>query len=123
MKILVDDAQTPLMPKGDEKSQSLDSQITSTEAEASGGVLSTPAVRYLARQYGIVINDIRGTGKDGRVMKEDVLKYAASKGICKEEPFHSESSDDDNDLLRQEKGFLVDNADAISYEDKTIPLR
>ncbi|KAE8670366.1 Lipoamide acyltransferase component of branched-chain alpha-keto acid dehydrogenase complex [Hibiscus syriacus] len=43
----------------------------------TGGILSTPAVRNLAKEHGININDVQGSGKDGRVLKEDVLKYAA----------------------------------------------
>jgi 2-oxoisovalerate dehydrogenase E2 component (dihydrolipoyl transacylase) len=37
--------------------------------------LATPAVRGLLKEHGITIEDITGTGKEGRVMKEDVYKY------------------------------------------------
>lgn len=37
--------------------------------------LATPAVRGLLKEHDIAIEDITGTGKDGRVLKEDVLKY------------------------------------------------
>ncbi|OAG42277.1 hypothetical protein AYO21_03445 [Fonsecaea monophora] len=37
--------------------------------------LATPAVRGLLKEHGIAIEDITGTGKDGRVLKEDVLRY------------------------------------------------
>lgn len=46
---------------------------------AIGGILCTPAVRHLAEQYGINLNDVLGSGKDGRILKEDVLKYSAQK--------------------------------------------
>ncbi|KAI1458988.1 2-oxoacid dehydrogenases acyltransferase-domain-containing protein [Annulohypoxylon moriforme] len=36
---------------------------------------AVPAVRFLAKQYNIDINDIEGTGRDGRVMKEDIYKF------------------------------------------------
>ncbi|KAI3756585.1 hypothetical protein L1987_56407 [Smallanthus sonchifolius] len=43
-----------------------------------GETLTTPAVRNLAKQHGIDLNDVPGTGKHGRVQKEDILNYVAS---------------------------------------------
>lgn len=37
--------------------------------------LATPAVRHLAKKHGIDINGVHGTGKDGRVTKEDILSF------------------------------------------------
>lgn len=41
--------------------------------------ISTPAVRHLSKEHKIDINDIDGTGKDGRVMKEDILRFLQNK--------------------------------------------
>ncbi|KAF2189691.1 hypothetical protein K469DRAFT_625559 [Zopfia rhizophila CBS 207.26] len=40
--------------------------------------LATPAVRHLVKELKLNIEDIQGTGRDGRVTKEDVQKYAQS---------------------------------------------
>lgn len=37
--------------------------------------LATPAVRHLSRETGVDISEIDGTGKDGRVLKEDIYKF------------------------------------------------
>lgn len=39
--------------------------------------LATPAVRHLVKEHAIDIADIDGTGKDGRVLKEDIQKFLA----------------------------------------------
>jgi len=42
-------------------------------------VLATPAVRRIAMEYGVSLADIVGSGKEGRVLKEDILAHVASK--------------------------------------------
>lgn len=37
--------------------------------------LATPAVRHLTKELDVDITDIPGTGKDGRVLKEDIYKF------------------------------------------------
>ena len=43
------------------------------------GSLATPAVRHLSKELTVDITEIRGTGKDGRVLKEDVYKFAEDR--------------------------------------------
>eukprot|EP00967_Tisochrysis_lutea_P022477 scaffold25603_cov30-Tisochrysis_lutea.AAC.1 len=42
-------------------------------ASTSGKVLATPATRALAKQHGLDLSTLVGTGREGRVTKEDVL--------------------------------------------------
>ena len=39
---------------------------------ADGTILTTPAVRRLAREHQVDLSKVHGSGKDGRIMKDDV---------------------------------------------------
>lgn len=41
--------------------------------------LATPAVRHLSKELKVNILDIEGTGKEGRVLKEDIYKYIEAR--------------------------------------------
>ena len=51
---------------------------TQQSAETNTKVLTTPAVRKMAREHQLDLGTIAGTGKQGRVLKEDVLSFLAS---------------------------------------------
>jgi 2-oxoisovalerate dehydrogenase E2 component (dihydrolipoyl transacylase) len=38
--------------------------------------LATPAVRHMVKEHNLRIEDVEGTGKEGRVLKEDVQRHA-----------------------------------------------
>ena len=46
---------------------------------APGRVLATPATRRLARELGVDLRLVRGTGPQGRVTKEDILHFVEEK--------------------------------------------
>jgi len=41
--------------------------------------LATPAVRHLTKELDVNIADVKGTGRDGRVLKEDIYQFAKSR--------------------------------------------
>lgn len=49
------------------------------ELRARNGAIATPAVRHLSKEFKVDITQIQGTGKDGRVLKEDVYKFAQQR--------------------------------------------
>ncbi|EPS59214.1 hypothetical protein M569_15596, partial [Genlisea aurea] len=85
-------------------------------------VLSTPAVRAYAKGLGVNVEDVPGTGKDGRVLKEDVLNYAAShdqKKISKE----CSSASTEAFLAGDSSFHEIPQVDEFEFEDKTVTLR
>lgn len=42
-------------------------------------VLATPAVRRIATENNVVLSDVTGTGKEGRVLKEDILNFLETR--------------------------------------------
>lgn len=95
---------------------------TISKKDFTGGVLSTPAVRNLAKEHVININDVQGSGKDGRVLKEDVLKYATQEGIIKD-PLVTPTADL-GQLLHREKSSLLESVQVSGhYEDTIVSLR
>ncbi len=50
----------------------------STDDEAGGDTIASPAARKLAEEKGIDLQQVTGTGKDGRITKEDVEKWSLS---------------------------------------------
>lgn len=49
----------------------------STDDEAGGDTIASPAARKLAEEKGIDLQQVTGTGKDGRITKEDVVGWQA----------------------------------------------
>ncbi len=45
------------------------------EARGIKDVLSTPAVRFIAKENNVDLTKVRGSGRDGRVVKEDIMAY------------------------------------------------
>lgn len=56
-------------------------------------LLATPAVRALLKTHNVDITQVRGTGKEGRVLKEDVQRYIAARTTQAEDMTKFESSD------------------------------
>ena len=43
--------------------------------KVKGGIYSSPSVRRLAREFGVDLSKVNGTGRKGRILKEDVQAY------------------------------------------------
>jgi 2-oxoisovalerate dehydrogenase E2 component (dihydrolipoyl transacylase) len=54
--------------------------------------LATPAVRHLTKELNVRIEDVTGTGRDGRVLKEDVYQFAKDRDTSSATPISSKST-------------------------------
>lgn len=52
---------------------------TSSDSNKTVKVFATPVARALAKESGIDINNVKGTGPAGRVTKDDILRFATDK--------------------------------------------
>jgi pyruvate dehydrogenase E2 component (dihydrolipoamide acetyltransferase) len=50
-------------------------KVTESEPVSSGRVIASPVAKQLALEKGIPLSLIKGTGPDGRIIKEDVIAY------------------------------------------------
>jgi pyruvate dehydrogenase E2 component (dihydrolipoamide acetyltransferase) len=78
------EAPKPAQPKAEEKAQEARKpEVPAPPAEAKKvPALATPATRMLAKQLGVNIDTVKGTGPMGRITDEDV-RNAAQKPIAK----------------------------------------
>lgn len=91
-------------------------QQTAQPTGNSHKVLATPAVRKMAREHQLDLATIVGTGKQGRVLKEDVLDYLSEK----QTPAVKRSSEA-GDRVEPIKGVRRIMAERMSEAVSTIP--
>mmetsp|Transcript_47117 Transcript_47117/g.75491 ORF Transcript_47117/g.75491 Transcript_47117/m.75491 type:complete len:580 (+) Transcript_47117:778-2517(+) len=78
-----DDGSTSSAPSIDEESStSIDSATMAKQTSSGGamrgsskGILALPATKHFAKEHGIDLSEVVGSGKDGRILKEDVIRY------------------------------------------------
>ncbi|CDJ36803.1 uncharacterized protein EMH_0096390 [Eimeria mitis] len=75
-------AHSPPPPDADSKPPEKPQQPQQTTAAApssrSGEALASPAVRRLAKEKGVDLEKVKGTGPRGAITKEDVLNFLSS---------------------------------------------
>ena len=76
-----DDAPRPMASGAPSYGQAPSAPGTSGNGEERGKVLATPVTRKMAREMGVDLGRVQGTGPLGRVMKTDVLAYVEQQGV------------------------------------------
>mgnify|MGYP001186282517 CR=1 FL=1 len=65
--------------------------------------LATPVARNLAKQLGVNIHEVPGTGANGRVMKDDIRKFAEAKSAPKAQAATSQATTSTEGRVRVEQ--------------------
>lgn len=95
-------------PRADRQTE-LRTEPETAAVRPTGRVLATPSTRYLARQLDVDIQRVVGTGKAGRVTKEDVHAVANAAVSPKEAP--------------EKQHETLPRTPALHPEDQRIPIR
>jgi pyruvate dehydrogenase E2 component (dihydrolipoamide acetyltransferase) len=74
------DAPQPMRSGAPSYGQAPSAPGTSGNGEQRGKVLATPVTRRMAREMGVDLGRVQGSGPVGRVMKTDVLAYVEQQG-------------------------------------------
>lgn len=65
--------------KKEKKKEEKEEEKKTEEVEEEGDIHAGPGVRRIAREFGIDLQKIQGTGQKNRILKEDVQKYVKQK--------------------------------------------
>jgi 2-oxoisovalerate dehydrogenase E2 component (dihydrolipoyl transacylase) len=86
------------------------------------GTLATPAVRRITREHKVNIEDIQGTGKDGRVLKEDVEKYVSQRGQQQQQSTPSPSATPATAQTREDRKVSLTPVQSQMFKTMTKSL-
>lgn len=117
------------------KAESAPEANSSRPREVSGkhAALATPAVRHISKELGVDITLISGTGKDGRVTKDDVLQFAKLRdtGASQSQTSAADQATQNAAFLRQapdhgpqtEESKPLSNVQAMMFKSMTASLK
>ena len=67
-------------------------QTVSANNNTSGRIFASPLAKKIAEEKGINLNDVKGSGENGRIVKSDVEQFSPAKQEAKAEPAPTSSS-------------------------------
>lgn len=108
-EVLVSSEEIPASDEASSKKQ--------TKQETGKKVLATPVARAMAKDLGVDINSIEGTGPAGRVMKEDIQK---AKDISKVKP--QQNAQQKQEVKREAKPLQLPEVDESEGLYERVPL-
>ncbi|MEJ2111852.1 MAG: dihydrolipoamide acetyltransferase family protein [Acidobacteriota bacterium] len=93
-----------------------------------GSIRTSPLVRKIARENDVDLSQLEGTGLDGRITKDDILKYIDERsetGTSKkdDEPSAEEhESSSEKDSTKKTPASLAESLDRFAGETEVVPM-
>ncbi|MED4127446.1 MULTISPECIES: dihydrolipoamide acetyltransferase family protein [Shouchella] len=100
-----------------EKTEEKASESADTESSDGARVIAMPSVRKYAREKGVTISSVKGSGKNGRVVKEDIDAFLSGD--------QSEETTSSADQSEEKEAKTTTSAPAASSEqrEERVPLK
>ena len=95
-----------------------DSSLSSKGLQVNNNALATPAVRRIARENNLDLTLVPSSGKDGRVLKEDVLNYLNEDALSIPATAHAASQSSSENV-----GVASAQALVSSQQDRIEPIK
>lgn len=91
-------------------------------AKGKHAMLATPAVRHLTKELQIDLGDITGSGRDGRVLKDDVYQFAKRRDTTREPAGQGPTAPAVDTEVQQETVTQLSNIQAQMFKTMTRSL-
>ncbi|WP_332650493.1 dihydrolipoamide acetyltransferase family protein [Lysinibacillus sp. 54212] len=79
-------------PKASEKTAAQPEKVAVEETDATKRIIAMPSVRKFARENNVDIRQVAGSGKNGRILKEDIESFMNGGAGVSEEPVLAQAS-------------------------------
>ena len=117
---VIEPGEAPALPSTEEKAAAFEPEPAAAPAaaeSAESAARATPDVRRLAREQGVDLSQVSGSGPRGRIVREDIVKPKAKKPASYTAPATPAHADTEPDWARAEERV------AMSSRRQTIARR
>ncbi|KAL3994658.1 2-oxoacid dehydrogenases acyltransferase (catalytic domain) family protein [Acanthocheilonema viteae] len=105
----------------------VETEAITSEDQEDRKVLATPTVRQLAKEKGVNLKEIIGTGLSGRILKDDVIRYVErqtdlSSSAAGKTPFVNVTLHTTSGTSPRSHSLSLEKFEVLK-EDKVVPIR